>query len=304
MKVKVLGIQPGTVTDGMTNADYVDRQIEFMEEAVSKEKPYLVMFPEMMTGIYFGMVREKSWFSGAEDFLCGTTTTRMLEESKKLGVHIAYSLFEMAVENGEAVYYNTMGLISPVRGVIGKYRKIHIPGGDIRYNPVYEKYYFKSGNMAPVFELDNGVRFAMLICYDRSFPELWRTYYLKRADIICVATCTMGLRKDMFVTELQTRALESHSFVVALNRAGEEKVENEPVPRSHFGCSLIANPLGNLVTRLSDEPWAYVSSELDMDEITYARGRLNWERDRHPELYGIVSDQNFAVDNWIYERGF
>lgn len=305
MQIKVLGIQPGTVVDGMTNAEYVDRQIEYMEELVEKEKPYLVAFPEMMTGIYFGMVREGKWFEGAEDFLTGPTTTRMLAEAKKLNIHIAYSLFEKAVENGKTVYYNTMGLVSPIRGVVGKYRKIHIPGGDLRYNPVYEKYYFNSGDTLPVFELDNGVKIAMVICYDRSFPEVWRSYYLQGAQIIVVATCTMGLRSDMFITELQTRALESHSFVIALNRAGDEQVENEPEPRHHFGKSFIANPLGNLVTEpLSDEGWAYVASEIDMDEVVYARGRLNWQRDRHPELYSMISDENLAPKGLIFEKGF
>lgn len=305
MKVKVVGIQPGTVTPGMSNEEYVDKQIGYMETLVEKEKPYLVAFPEMMTGIYFGMVREKKWFQYAEDFLTGPTTAKMLAESKKLNIHIAYSLFERAVEDGKEVYYNTMGLVSPVRGLIGKYRKIHIPGGDIRYNPVYEKYYFNSGNILPVFELDNGVKIAMLICYDRSFPEVWRSYYLQGAQIIVAATCTMGLRSDMFVTELQTRAMESHAFVIGLNRAGDEQVENEPEKRHHFGKSLIANPLGNLVVEpLSDESWSYVAAELDMDEVVYARGRLNWERDRHPEVYGMLTDVNLAPKGLIFEKGF
>ncbi|MCR5209936.1 MAG: carbon-nitrogen hydrolase family protein [Lachnospiraceae bacterium] len=305
MKVKIAGLQPGTVTPGMTNQEYVDKQIEFMEEVVSKENPYVVAFPEMMTGIYFGMLREEKWFQYAEDFLSGPTTARMLEESKKLGIHIIYSLFEKANENGKTVYYNTMGIVSPVRGVIGKYRKIHIPGGDLRYNPVYEKYYFNSGKELPVFELDNGVKIAMLICYDRSFPEVWRSYYLQGADIIVAATCTMGLRADMFVCELQTRALESHAFVVALNRAGDEKIENEPEARHHFGKSLIANPLGNLVCEpLSDEGWQYVSADVDLDEVIYARGRLNWQRDRHPEVYKMIADENFAPKGLIFEKGF
>ena len=37
MKVRVLGIQSGTVVDGMTNQEYVDKQIKYMEEAVEKE---------------------------------------------------------------------------------------------------------------------------------------------------------------------------------------------------------------------------------------------------------------------------
>jgi len=298
MKVRILGIQAGTVTDGMTNAAYFQRQVDLAREKYNGEE--LVVFPELMTGIYFGYVREKRWFECAEDFLTGPTTTAMLALCRELGCNICYSLFE---KDGEA-YYNTLGFVSPVRGVVGKYRKIHLPGGDLRYNECYEKYYFVSGNQMPVLDLDNGVKVAMMTCYDRSFPEQWRSYYLRGAEIICVPACTMGLRKDMFVTELQTRALESHSYVIALNRAGEEKTENESKPRVHFGKSLIIDPLGNIVASLEDEPWTTISAEIDTDNIRYARARLNWERDRHPELYGIVSDVNYAREGLIFEKGF
>ena len=298
MKARILGIQPGTVTEGMTGDAYFKKQLELAENAFDGED--LIMFPELMTGKYFGYVREQRWFDCAEDFMTGRTTREMLKLCKKLNTCICYSLFEKA-EDG---YYNTMGLVSPIRGIIGKYRKIHLPGGDLRYNECYEKYYFKSGNTMPVFELDNGIKVAMMLCYDRSFPELWRSYFLHGAQIICVAACTMGLRKDMFVAELQTRALESHSYVIALNRAGEEKTENEAKPRIHFGKSMIIDPLGNIVTSLEDEQWASVKAEIDTEKIDYARARLNWERDRHPELYGIVSDTNYAREGLIFERGF
>lgn len=298
MKVRILGIQPGTVTDDMSNEAYFQRQLALAEEAFSGED--LIVFPELMTGKYFGYVREKRWFQCAEDFLTGPTTTAMLALCKKLKTNICYSLFEKA-EDG---YYNTMGLVSPIRGVYGKYRKIHMPGGDLRYNECYENYYFKSGETIPVYDLDNGVKIAMMLCYDRSFPELWRAYYLKGAEIICVAACTMGLRKDMFVTELQTRALESHSYVVALNRAGEEKTEHEAQPRVHFGKSLVIDPMGTVVASLEDEPWTTFSVEIDTDNNRYARARLNWERDRHPELYGIISDVHYGKEGVLYELGF
>ena len=298
MKIRILGIQSGTVTEGMSNEQYFQRQISLAEEKYNGED--LVVFPELMTGIYFGYVREKKWFHYAEDFLTGPTTATMLNLCKKLKANICYSLFEKDKDG----YYNTMGLVSPIRGVVGKYRKIHLPGGDLRYNECYEKYYFKYGTQMPVYELDNGVKIAMMLCYDRSFPELWRSYYLHGAEIICVAACTMGLRKEMFVAELQTRALESHSYVVALNRAGEEKTENEEKPRIHFGKSMIIDPLGNIITSLKDEQWTTITAEIDTDSIRYARARLNWERDRHPELYEILSDTNYGKEGMIYERGF
>ncbi len=300
MKIKILGIQSGTALENELGTDYVDRQIKFCEEKIIDEKPYLVMFPEMMTGHYFGLVIDKKWFSCAEDFYNGETTNKMLRLSKKYNVHVCYSLFE---KDGND-YYNTMGLISPSRGVIGRYRKIHIPGGDNRFDNICEKYYFKSGSETPVFVLDNGIKVAMMLCYDRSFPELWRIYYLQNADIICVAACTMGIRFNMFVTELQTRALESHSFVMALNRAGIEQIAGEETPRKHFGRSLIADPLGNLMDNLNDESWAIVCAEIDTDLLGYARGRLNWQRDRHPELYEQLFKKPIIDEKHTLKNGF
>ncbi len=281
MKMRILGIQSGTAQTGQSGSEYVDKQLAFAKQEAEKQCPYLIMFPEMMTGHYFGLVKDKRWFSTAEDFYTGETTRKMLEFSKEKNVHVCYSLFEK--DGGE--YYNTMGLVSPTRGIIGRYRKIHIPGGDSRYDNICEKFYFASGRETPVVELDNGIRVAMMLCYDRSFPELWRTYFFKKADVICVAACTMGIRFPMFVAELQTRALESHSYVMALNRAGTEQVEGEEVPRKHFGRSMIADPMGNLLAGLEDESWSTVVAEIDTDTISYARARLNWERDRHPEAY-------------------
>ncbi len=300
MKMRILGVQSGTALPGQSGAEYVDRQIEYCVQQIQKEKPYLVMFPEMMTGHYFGLVVDDRWFGTAESFYDGPTTAKMLKLSKEQHVHVCYSLFERDGQD----YYNTMGLISPTRGVICRYRKIHIPGGDKRYDGICEKYYFKSGVETPVVELDNGIRVAMMLCYDRSFPELWRTYYLKHADLICVAACTMGIRYPMFIVELQTRALESHSFVLALNRAGTEQVEGEAEPRKHFGRSLIADPLGNLLCSLEDESWSSVCGEVDTDRVAYARGRLNWERDRHPEAYENLLKEPVVDAEHTLQRGF
>ena len=60
MKVRILGIQSGTVTEGMTNEEFFQKQLELAEEKFSGEE--LIVFPELMTGKYFGYVREKRWF--------------------------------------------------------------------------------------------------------------------------------------------------------------------------------------------------------------------------------------------------
>ena len=59
-----------------------------------------------------------------------------------------------------------------------------------------------------------------------------------------------------------------------------------------------------MVEPLDNVGWQYVAADLDMDEVTYARGRLNWQRDRHPEVYGMIADENFAPKGLIFEKGF
>ncbi len=292
MKVKMVGLQPGTFQDGDTIESYLDRHCELLEEAVAAEKPYLSVFPETMTGPYFGGVKDEKWFDLAETFADGPTTARMIEEAKKLNTHIVYSIFEKKVEFGQMNYYNSLGLVSPTRGLIGVYRKTHIPWINVdKKMHVFEKYYFKPGSSLPVYKLDNGVTVGLLLCYDRSFPEAWKTLYMQGAEIILVAACTWGFRGPFFINELRTRAFETHTFVIGLNRAGEEQVAGEELVRNHFGKTSIMGPMGDLIAGLEDEPWAYVAAEVDLDEIDAAHTFMPYKRDRRPELYGVLTAQ-------------
>lgn len=303
MKFNIVSIQTGPFVEGDTYEIYMNKQVELMKKAVEEKHPYLVLFPEMMTGAYFGMVTDKKWFSKAEDFETGPTTTMMIEQAKKLGVHICYSLYEKDSSGQSPIYYNTVGIVSPTRGVIGKYRKIHIPAVEDRsISKVAEKFYFSKGDNRPqLFELDNGVKVATLICYDRSFSELWRTYFLLGAQIILAATCTMGDRYDMYIPEFRTIALETHTFLAASNRAGFEQVEGEEVPRHHFGLSSVIDPIGTVLDTTDDTPWTYVCGEFDTERLTFANSRWHWRRDRRPEMYDNLTDPSYvAAPNFSY----
>lgn len=297
MKFNIVSLQSGPCEKGESYESYMGRQLDLMAKAVEEKHPYLVLFPEMMTGEYFGLVADKRWFSKAEDFETGPTTKMMVDAAKKYNVHICYSLYEKDSSGDKPVYYNTTALASPTRGVIGKYRKLHIPAGEDRsISKVAEKFYFSKGNLPPrVFTLDNGIKVALLICYDRSFSELWRTYFLQGAQIACVATCTFGLRSDMYHAELQTRALETHTYVMASNRAGYEQVEGEEELRHHFGKSCVIGPIGDMIEHTDATPWTYVTGEFDTDKLEWANKRWNWKRDRRPELYGMLTDESLVT---------
>ena len=45
MKTCILGVQPGTVTEGMSNEEYFNRQVQLVKDRFNGES--LVVFPEL-----------------------------------------------------------------------------------------------------------------------------------------------------------------------------------------------------------------------------------------------------------------
>ena len=136
----------------------------------------------------------------------------------------------------------------------------------------------------PVFELD-GVRIGIQICYDRKFPEGSRALAVQGAEVLFMPICaaTYGetkLRDHTWDLPLRARAYENGTFVVAVNRAGDED------GRRHMGRSMVISPIGAeiLCQAGEDEPELLVTT-LDLDEVSTAQKSLPWWRDRRPELY-------------------
>lgn len=289
MKLKVATIQSGAYAPDDTYESYMKKQCDLLAQVVERESPYLVVFQEGMTGPMFCCVKDEHYLNCGETIEDGPTTKMMVKLARKYNIHIVYSISENCTEFGHTYMYNTACLASPTRGFIGMYHKCHMPWMWCDTVKEFEKYYFKPGNSFPVYKLDNGVTIGMLICYDRSFPEAWRTLQLQGAQIICVPAASWGFRGDMFVSELTVRANETHTFVIASNRAGYEHLEDELGERTHFGRSCIIGPLGEILDVLDNTPWTYAAQELDFERIREAYINAPWLRDRRPELYGLVS---------------
>jgi len=282
-KLKVAGIQMGPYPG--TYAENMEKAVEALGRAVAEHDPDVVCFSEMMTGPYFCRVYDDEYFNFAES-IPGPTTETFAAEAKRHGVNIIATAFE---EDTDGSYYNTSMLISREGELIGKYRKTHVPASSSPLMNSDEKYYFKPGGELPVFEMD-GITVGMLICFDRTFPEAWRTLVLKGAEIVFVPVCSWGFRGDAFQTELQTRAMENQIYVVAVNKAGFEQVEGEDGGREHFGRSCIINPMGEVEASIGPEPWGIVAGTIDPDKRKVLRENLiDLLGERRPELYEGIS---------------
>ena len=112
-------------------------------------------------------------------------------------LHIALSLYE---RDGHLVY-NTAVLIGPDGKLIGKYRKVCLPHGEVEKG-------IAPGHDYPVFDTAFG-KVGLMVCYDGFFPEVARELGNRGAEVIAwpVWGCDPLLAR--------ARACENHVYLVS-----------------------------------------------------------------------------------------
>ena len=97
-------------------------------EAAAAEGSNLIVFPEMgLTGYddeEDKPLKEKMQYKLAET-VPGPSSEKIAELTKKLGVYVAYGFPERDAEKSDVIY-NAACVCGP-KGIIGSYRKIHLP---------------------------------------------------------------------------------------------------------------------------------------------------------------------------------
>ncbi|MEO1488535.1 MAG: nitrilase-related carbon-nitrogen hydrolase, partial [Pseudomonadota bacterium] len=128
----------------------------------------VILPPELFSGPYFCREEDEALFALARPTLAHPSVIAMRELAARLKVTIPTSFFERDGHH----YYNTLAMIGPDGGIMGTYRKSHIPDG-----PGYEeKFYFRPGNDGfkvwdVIGEGGETVRIGVGICWDQWYPE-------------------------------------------------------------------------------------------------------------------------------------
>lgn len=290
-------IEVAVVQSGETPADAdaaLDELIARFEQAA--EGADLVVFPELATTPYFcGVVNDsrKAWAQPVP----GPATARFAEAARRLRTAVAFGLYEDAgdAQYNSAVLIDADGTVvhgTDVHGdLVPTYRKTSIPKDDL--SDVDEKHYFAPGSGPVVFDA-LGTRFGMLICYDRSFPEYWLAARAAGAEVMLVFVSSMGFRETLFTQELQVRAMETQTWVVAPNRGGQETLDGKTV--SYFGRSSVVTPRGALVVSApAHEAGPVVRATVDVAEVAAARRDFPLGRDRQPGVFRYLADAQERV---------
>jgi len=122
-----------------------------------------------------------------------------------------------------------------------------------------------------VTKIDNA-KVGLSICYDLRFPELYRLYAKQRVDLIVNIANWPVPRIDHWRTLLKARAIENQSFVIGVNRIG-----NDPLLQ-YNGFSSVYDPMGYELLSVKEEENIFVV-DLNIEIVKVTREKLPFLED-------------------------
>ena len=263
----------------------------------------LVVFPELALTTFFPrwwMEDQAEIDAFFEREMPGPETRPLFDEAARLGMAFCLGYAELIREGGALRHYNTSILVDRAGRLVGKYRKVHLPG-HAEHEPWrpfqhLEKRYFDVGDLGfPVWRALGGV-LGMCICNDRRWPETYRVMALQGVEMILLGYNTpvhnppapeqdpLGPFHNHLV--MQAGAYQNGTWVVGVAKCGREE-----------GCDLIGQsaiiaPSGEIVAQavtLGDE---LITARCDLDLTrSYKDTIFNFARHRRPEHYRLIVDR-------------
>jgi predicted amidohydrolase len=291
-----------TAAVGLTEsrAQVVERLLALMREAHARGCD-LVVYTECALTPFFPhwlIEDERELDAYFEREMPGRDTQPLFDQAARLGIGFCLGFAEMAHEGGRRRRYNTCVLAGKDGRVIGKYRKIHLPGyheaqPEAAWQDL-EKRYFDVGDLGfGVWEAFGG-RVGMCICYDRRFPESYRVLSLKGAELILIGYNTPA--RDPEKPELdrltgfhnllcmQSGAYNNGAWVVGVAKAGCDAGVDM------IGQSTIIAPSGEIMAMTAGLGDELLTWECDLDQTRLYRDYiLDLANMRRPEHYAAIT---------------
>lgn len=297
--LRTAAAQLGPIALDETRSSSVSRMLELMREAHS-QGAQLVVYPELALTTFF-----PRWYfedqaeidQFFETSMPNPDTQSLFEESARLGIGFYLGFAERIEEDGQIHYFNSSILVNRRGEIIGRYRKIHLPGH--RENETWrpfqhlEKRYFETGNLGfPVFEAFDG-KLGMCLCNDRRWPETYRVMALQKVEMIMLGYNTPvhyppapehdHLQEFHNHLVMQAGAYQNGTWVVGVAKSGCEE-----------GCDLIGEsciiaPTGEIVAQCSTLEDELIVADCNLDRCREIQDNIfNFSLHREPQDYQLI----------------
>ncbi|WFO75347.1 carbon-nitrogen hydrolase family protein [Desulfurococcaceae archaeon MEX13E-LK6-19] len=213
---------------GVNVSENVSKTINLIEKNYSKAD--LIILPEYsMVNILAGL-KPDDVYNAAEPLEESNYLSRLEDLASELNVHILAHFIEKT--GNPPLARSTSVLIKPFGGWEPVYSKMHLFDA-YGYS---ESKYFIPGEKPSKEILLKGMRFAVAICYDLRFPELFRHYARRGIETILVHSGWVRgpLKEETLEFLSRARAHENTVWIVVADHYGE----------NYVGRSMVIDPYG------------------------------------------------------------
>ena len=302
--VRVAGAQMGGTQKADTRKHTMDRLIALLEQSAAQGAT-LVVFPELAFTTFF-----PRWFfpntqeldTYFERAMPNANVQPLFDRARELGVGFNVGYAELT-EDGRR--FNTSIIVNPDGTLLGKYRKVHLPGSvepraGARFQQL-EKRYFEYGDLgfptfrAPAFA---GGVLGMLICNDRRWPEAWRVLALRGAELVVIGYNSAAYdpnggdsesaeqRTEHSQLAARANAYMNATWAVTVAKAGDEDGSGL------IGGSCIVDPNGRIVAEAKGLGDEVIVADCDLDACRQGKEKMfNFAQHRRPQWYGPITSQ-------------
>jgi hypothetical protein len=227
-------------------------------------------------------------------------TKPLFEEAARLGVGFCLGYAEkITSDDGKVHRFNTQVLVASDGSIIGKYRKVHIPGHE--HNEAWrpfqhaERHFFEPGTEFGVWNAFGGI-VGMAICNDRRWPETYRVMGLQGAELILIGYNTPlyyapdpqqnALASFHNHLVMQAGAYQNGAFVVGVAKGGiEEGVDS-------LAQTVIVAPSGQIIAQCITTGDEVAVARVDLDFcLFYKKTLFDFDRYRIPEAYRLITER-------------
>ncbi len=304
--VRVGGAQLGPIQKADGRQAVVARMLKLMDQA-HEAGCDLIVYPELALTTFF-----PRWY--AEDIaemdhcfereMPNEATRPLFEHAKDYGMGMCLGYAERVEEDGATHRYNTCILVDKQGEIVGKYRKVHLPG-HAEHDPArkwqhLEKRYFEPGNLGfPVWRTMDG-NMGMCICNDRRWPETYRVMGLQDVELVMLGynTPVGNAQSDDESPELrmfhnhmsmQAGAYQNGTWVVGVAKCGDED------GHELMAGSVIVSPDGVIVAQARTMDDELIVADCDLDVCQFNKRTIfDFAAHRRPEHYRLIVERTGA----------
>ncbi|MEA3335758.1 MAG: nitrilase family protein [Chloroflexota bacterium] len=282
----------------------LNRIRSFVEQAHAQEVD-LLAFPEMcITGYWHVRKLSREAIEAlAEPVPAGPSIQALLSLARENDLTIGAGLIEM---DDQGQLFNTYVVAMP-DGRVARHRKLHC----------FISEHMTSGDEFTVFDVPQGVRVGVLICYDNNLGENVRITALKGAELLLAPHQTGGCHtpsprcmgrispelwknrkkdpetieqefrgpkgREWLIRWLPARAHDNGLFLIYSNGVG---LDDDEV---RTGNAMILDPYGEILVETWKAGDDMVMADLDPGLLHMCTGQ-RWIKTRRPELYGVLAE--------------